>query len=380
MESWSRVQIFHSGDEYYHALLQDIREAQKSVTIESYIFTVDSLTTTILEELGHARKRGCFIKIVVDGFGSYYHIPQLKKMCTEKGIEMRVFHPLPYPLFWARKWVAEISSSASFLLQHLNRRTHRKVTIIDEKRAYLGSLNFTQDHCESIVGPRAWRDTGVAVEGAPVQRLVLAFQISYLRTYIKGILNWVGRWKPQDEPFQKILRLNTTQKMRRKLYKDLLKRISHAQSRIFITTAYFLPKRSLLRALLKASRRGVDVKILIPGKSDVPMVKWAAFNIIHFLLRKKIQIFEYQKSILHAKTMIIDNEAFIGSFNLNHRSIMHDLEVEVVLDEKKCIENMTAQWEIDISHSKQIQEKDFAAASFLEKIIYKIAFRLRYML
>lgn len=380
MESWSHIRIFHSGDEYYHNLVQDIRQAQRSVTIESYIFALDKLTETILEELARARERGCQIKLIVDGFGSYQHIPQLNKRCSERGIELRVFHPFPYPLLWARKLVSNFSSGTAFFLRHMNRRTHRKITIIDEKRVYLGSFNFTQDHCESLVGSKAWRDTGVSVEGPPVEQLVLAFQISYLRTYIKGLLNWVGRWKIKHDPYQNLLRLNTTQKMRRRIYKDLLKRISRAQSRIYLTTAYFLPKRPLLRVLLKAARRGVDVKLLIPGKSDVPMVKWAAFSIMRFLMQKRIPIYEYQKSILHAKTMIIDNEVFIGSYNLNHRSFLHDLEVEVILNDPASLQNMLLQWQIDIANAKVMSEKDFAAPSWFARIIYYIASRLRYML
>ncbi|MGZ3773089.1 MAG: phospholipase D-like domain-containing protein [Bdellovibrio sp.] len=380
MESWSQVRIFHSGDEYFKSLIQDIRNAKKSITIESYIFAVDKLTENILNELAQALERGCSVKIVVDGFGSYYYIPQLDRLCRQKGIELRVFHPFPYPFLWFQSFFKKHTLKTTFLIKKVNRRTHRKITIIDETRAYLGSLNFTQDHSEELMGSRAWRDTGVYVEGPPVKRLVLAFQISYLQTYLKGLINWVGRWKLKAEPFEYLLRLNTTQRTRRRLYKNLLSRINHAQSRIYVTTAYFLPKRSLLRALLKASRRGVDVQVLIPGKSDVPMVKWAAFYIVRLLLQRRIPILEYQKTILHAKTMIIDNEVFIGSFNLNHRSILHDLEVEVVLQDNVSLENMLRQWKIDIGNSKLVSEKDFATPSFLSRLLYKIAFRLRYML
>lgn len=380
MESWSQVHIFHSGDEYFNSLLLDISKAEKSVTIESYIFAVDKLTLSILEELTKALHRGCAVKIVVDGFGSYYYIPQLNRMCSERGIEFRVFHPFPYPFLWFQNFFTKHALKTHFLIKKVNRRTHRKIAIIDEKRAYLGSLNFIQHHSETLMGNHAWRDTGVCVEGPPVKRLVLAFQISYLRTYLKGLINWVGRWRIKSEPFEDVLRLNTTQRTRRRLYKDLLYRFNHSRTRIYITTAYFLPKRSLLRALLKAARRGVDVQILIPGKSDVPMVKWAAFYIVRLLLQRRVTIREYQKSILHAKTMIIDDEAFIGSFNLNHRSMLHDLEVEVVLRDKESLNNMLQQWQLDVSNSKIVSEKDFAAPSLLARILYKIAFRLRYLL
>lgn len=380
MESWSAVHIFYSGDEYFESMLADIRSATRSVTIESYIFNVDPLTLAILDELAKARERGVVIKIVVDGFGSYYSIPELDRLCSRRGIEFCVFHPLPYPLLWARELFYKYSLRGSLVFKSLNRRTHRKVTIIDEKRAYLGSLNFTQDHSEKHRGPQAWRDTGVWVEGAPLQALVLAFQISYLRTYIKGIQQWIGRWKRRTEPFEDILRLNSTQKARRRLYRNLLLRLSTAQKRIYITTAYFLPKRSLLRALLKAARKGVDIQILMPGKSDVPMVKWAAFSMVRFLLQKHITIYEYQKTILHAKSMIIDDDVFIGSFNLNHRSILHDLEVEVVLKDKASLESMLNQWEKDIQDSKKAHERDFSRPSWLWRPLYYLAFRLRYLL
>nr|BFD63390.1 phospholipase D-like domain-containing protein [Bdellovibrio sp. HM001] len=380
MESWSQAQIFYTGDDYFHSLIQDIRQARRSVTIESYIFAEDKLTKTILAELKNARERGCTIKIVVDGFGSYTSIPFLDRYCTENGMDLRVFHPLPYPILWAHQFVLKYSMRGSLLFRRVNRRTHRKITIIDETRAYLGSLNFTEVHCASYVGNKAWRDTGVWVEGEPVKRLVLAFQISYLRTFMKGLLGWVGRWKLHEDPAREVLRLNTTQRLRRKLYRDLLRRLSQAQSRIYLTTAYFLPRRSLLRALMKAAHRGVDVQLLIPGKSDVPLVKWAAFYIVRFLLQRQVPIFEYQKSILHAKTMIIDNEAFIGSFNLNHRSILHDLEVEVILNDTQSVQSMLQQWKQDVSDSKAVSEKDFATPSWLTRLLYKIAFRLRYML
>lgn len=380
MESWSQVQIFHSGDDYFSSLIQDIRQARRSVTIESYIFAEDRFTKTLLHELTNARERGCTIKIVVDGFGSYTSVLFLDRFCTSNGLDLRVFHPLPYPIVRAHQFVLKYSWRGSLIFKRVNRRTHRKIAIIDEKRAYLGSFNFTQDHCASYVGDKAWRDTGVWVEGEPVQRLVLAFQISYLRTFMKGLLSWVGRWKIHEDVSQSVLRLNTTQRTRKKLYRDLLRRITQAEKRIYLTTAYFLPRRSLLRALLKAAQRGVDVQLLIPGKSDVPMVKWAAFYIVRFLIQRQIPIYEYQKTILHAKTMILDNEAFVGSFNLNHRSILHDLEVEAILHDPALVQNMLEQWHKDIANSKPASEKDFATPSWFTKILYRIAFRLRYML
>lgn len=380
MNSWTDSRIFHSGNEFFKALREDIASAQKSITLESYIFAIDRLTTPLLKDLEEARQRGCTVKIIVDGFGSYENIPTLDRICEKAGIEMRVFHPLPYPLLWFRKMSFLTEGRTLFLFRRINRRNHRKTLIVDEKIAYLGSMNFIENHSASIVGDKAWRDTGVRLEGPFVRQLSLAFQVTYLRTHYRGILSWMNSWKWQHPQRSPSLYLNTTKNMRKNLYKDILRRLTHAHHRIYITTAYFLPKRALLRVLLKAARRGVDVQILIPGKSDVPLVKWAAFYIVRFLLKRRIPMYEYQKSILHAKTMIIDDDVYIGSFNLNHRSIMHDLEVIARLDDPKSLYEMLQQWHQDISDSKAVSEKDFNAPSRLARLIYWVAFRLRYML
>lgn len=379
MDSWSRVQIFHSGDAYFQSMLEDIRQARKSVTIEGYIFATDRLTRALLDELAYARSRGCSIKLIVDGFGSYNYIPELTRLCQNYGIELRVFHPMPYFRSLTGKWPRLTEIRLTKFLSRMNRRNHRKIVIIDEKVSYLGSLNFIEVHCAKYVGSRAWRDTGVRVEGPAVRQLVIASQITYLRTIYRGILNWVGRWRVPSSSFSTALQLNTTQKMRRALYRDLLRLLNRAEDRIYITTAYFLPKRKLLKALVKAADKGVDVKLLLPGKSDVPLVKWAAFNLVRILLHSRMPIYEYQGSILHAKTMIVDDTVYIGSFNLNHRSLLHDLEVIARFEDHDSLQNMLTQWNTDLANARTVTETDFTS-SWLSRWIYKIAFRLRYML
>ncbi|WP_413557522.1 phospholipase D-like domain-containing protein [Bdellovibrio sp. HCB209] len=380
MDSWSSVQVFHTGDSFFESLIKDIRDAKESITIESYIFDHDKLTESILEELAATTKRGVSVKLILDGFGAYNTIPQILRYCQQHGIELRVFHIMPYPSSWLRRVPAfDLIRKASWW-RRMNRRNHRKVAIFDEKTAYLGSMNFTEVHCEKYVGPRAWRDTGVRVQGPAVRQLVVATQITYLRTIYKGFLSWISRWRGNTPQLGSAIQLNTTQKMRKHLYRDMLRKISQAKTRVYITTAYFLPKRSLLRVLIMAKDRGVDVKLLIPGKSDVPFSKWASFFLVRFLIQRGIPIYEYRKSILHAKTMIIDDESYIGSFNLNYRSLFHDLEVIARFRDTTTLDNMLKQWNEDIDNSQNIAESSFVTTSWLFRSLSKIAFRLRYML
>lgn len=374
MRNWRRVEIFHSGDEYYRSLRTALAQARRSITIETYIFSVDSFTEQILNDLAQARQRGVDVKIVVDGVGSFLWLPQLKAFCEKARLDLKVFHPLP-PMY---SWLFNYFWRLGKYFKHFNRRTHRKVTIIDDEKAYLGSLNFTAHH----VGPQAWRDTGLCLEGEEISRLIVAFHISYLRTMHRGLLALLARfqWNPVLDPRESRVRLNTTQRLRRVLYRDLLSRLNGAQKRILITTAYFLPKRAILRALIRAAKRGVDVRVLIPGKSDVPLVKWAAFNLVNLLRRRGVRLYEYRKSILHAKSMIIDDIALVGSLNVNYRSFVHDLEVEVILDDPDSLRNMLEQWGKDLENSQEMTLQDYTATSFFARVFYKLAFRLRYML
>jgi cardiolipin synthase len=129
-----------------------------------------------------------------------------------------------------------------------------------------------------------------------------------------------------------------------------------------------------------AKERGADVRLLIPGKSDVPFSKWASFFLVRFLIQKGIPVFEYQKSILHAKTMIIDDEVYVGSFNLNYRSLFHDLEVIAHFKDQGTLDNMLTQWNEDCGNSQNIAENSLGSSSWFFRVLYKIAFRLRYML
>jgi cardiolipin synthase len=384
MEGWTHTELFHSGDAYYTSLLSRIRRARKSITLETYIFAVDRLTQILLEELGQARQRGCQVQLLIDGFGSYYWLPDLEKICREKDLEWRVYHPLPRGFSWFRRYLLLnlFSLKAWRLFKNLNKRNHRKITIIDETTAYLGSLNFTQFHSENIMGRQAWRDTGVCVEGPPVTMLVAAFARSWRRARKRTLSRAWFRYRRDRgyDPRHSLVRLNSTPRMRYRVYRDLIRRIREARSHIYVTTAYFLPKRSLLRALKNAAARGVHVELIVPGITDVPLVRWAAFSIARTLLKSHIFIYEYQNRVLHAKYMIIDDYCSVGSLNLNHRSLLHDLEVEVVLTAPADRENMLRQWEIDKAHSKSLTEQSLRNTSFWRHWLSRIAFKLRYLL
>lgn len=379
---WSTAHFFHSGDEYYQSIIEGIRHSEKLIVIESYIFSIDPLTNIILEELGAAVRRGVHVHLLVDGFGSYTWLDSIEQSCLERGIQFRIYHPIPHNIKWFELFSIRHLLLLAKIVRKLNRRNHRKIVLIDDKRLWLGSLNFTQEHSESIMGQRAWRDSGVYLEGTAINDVKLAH-------------NYVWSDSEREKLFQKFLRLSTTQKplipsknirinysrrMRYNLYRELIQRINSAQFRISIVSAYFLPKRSFVRALIRAQKRGCKIQIIVPGISDVPLVKMAAYNMTKWLLKRHIQFFEYQNRVLHAKYMIIDNWTSLGSMNLNHRSMIHDLEIEAVFYNQLFSENIIKQFEVDLTNSKEIQLESLKQQSWHYRFLARIAFAFRYLL
>lgn len=379
---WTKTQFFHSGDDYFQSIQKAISEAQHSVFIESYIFSVDPLTLPILDSLKNAKQRGLDVRLLVDGFGSYYWLDNLQKICQDSGIPLKVYHPLPRQnrLF---RYLSIIFMFRFFrLLRRLNRRNHRKVVLIDEKRLWIGSLNMTQEHSESIMGTQAWRDSAVELEGPEVEHIRPAFEQAWQESgrqkLFEKIIKFTHRRKQRFPA--RLLRINNTYRERFRIYRNLIKKINQAERSIEIVSAYFLPKRSFLRALKKARQRGVEIKIIIPGPSDVPLVKLAAYPIIKWLLKNNVQLYEYQGRVLHAKYSLVDQVALIGSANLNHRSFLHDLEIEAILNNSEAVDSLRTQFRLDLQNTRPLTLGDLKKASWFYKGLARLAFSVRYLL
>lgn len=176
------------------------------------------------------------------------------------------------------------------------------------------------------------------------------------------------------------MRLNSNPFLRWKILHEINQKIKKAQSRILITNPYFIPRPSVLRNLKKAARQGKQVMLLLPAVSDVWFVKEASRSLYERLLKAGIQIFEYQSKVLHAKTMIIDNWATIGSSNLNHRSLIHDLEISAILNTPEVIALLNDQWEKDLKLAKKIKLADVVNRNIFRKILGRFCYWFRYWL
>lgn len=370
--------LFFSGSEYFSSLLEDIGNARLSVDIETYIFSFDLIGTKILEALTAAATRGVIVRIMVDGAGTPYWSSNLIKKLERAGGETRIFHPFPWHLWqWSRSVIlAPYLIKAVYLLLKINSRNHRKVCIIDQKMVYVGSFNISQNHIDCGGSNRGWRDTGIRLLGVELRDVLLAFESSWahrpMQERIRQFFRHVGT--------NPIFRLNNNWHRRRILYKDLLSRIRNCKHRIWITNAYFVPDNFLLRRLIEAAKNGVDVRILLPAQSDVAFMPWASKTFYEKLLKSGVRIFEYLPVMLHAKTLILDDWMIIGSSNLNHRSLLHDLEVDVNIRSDKAKNSLVEQFLVDLDNSSEIGLEKWQRRSLYQRFVGNLILYLKYFI
>ena len=381
MTTWDEEEIFHTGEQYFSALLQDISQAQISIDLESYIFTLNTIGKVILKALEEAAARGVRVRVLVDGVGSSDWNLQIIHDLNALHIHARIYRPMP----WVTSQYGFLSVLYyTFRIQkffrvvgRLNRRNHRKVCIIDHRIAYLGGMNVSQTHLKRYAGNQAWRDTSLKVVGRSVEKLQDAFQHSWEDRRPTSRRLWMKR---QHHALNSLIRLNNTRERRRRNRLELLERILSSSDRVWITTPYFIPDLTFIRALKSAAKSGTDVRILLPSQSDIRLMGWANRAFYPVLLAQGIRIFEYLPTILHAKIVIIDDWITIGSSNRNHRSLFHDLEVDVVVTKLESLQSVISQFHLDTKNSEEITLRKWQGRSLLFRLLERLILYIKYWL
>ena len=378
---WSSERLFFSGDDFFDELIAEIAKARYSVTIETYIFADDAVGRRMEEALAEAAARGLVVRLMVDGWGAGPWAVSRAHQLAARDVEVRVYHPLPF-LFTPKGAALSRKSRALGYLRAINRRDHRKVSIIDRRIAFVGSINVDGCHTCTVAAENCWRDTVARVEGGAVWELEKATEHAWRRSLRIGRPRLrtplARRPRRSREQPAGLVRLNNRMRLREFWYRELVRRIRWAERRVLVTNTYFVPNGQLLRALAAAARAGRDVRVLVPSKSDVAFMPWVAAAFYLALLKTGVRVFEYQPCILHAKTMVIDDWISVGSSNLNTRSLKHDLEVDVVLTSPASLAAMVAQFEKDLEKSVEITASVLQARPWWQRTIARIALRLRY--
>ena len=324
----TRVQLLWRGKDSFKTIFDAVACAEKLICLQFYIFKNDGTGTDLSNLLKQRSHAGVKIYVLYDHFGSIGTPRSFWKDMRRAGIQIRASHPF--------KWRAPF---------HYVHRDHRKLIVIDSKRAFTGGLNIANEYSGFHLRRRSrgWRDTGVMLEGPIVKELFETFQMSWH--------TWGGEkidfQEVGDEPLikteQENLSINDsagsevygnppvipifvyTGRGRRRMRNLLRYSVEQAQETVFLTTAYFIPSRRMIALLENAVKRGVKVKLLVPGKSDVPPASYAGRAFFRRLLKAGVEIHTYLGEMLHAKTYLYDQcWSIIGSTNLDYQSLMYN--------------------------------------------------------
>lgn len=364
--------------EYFQSLLADIRNANTSIDLETYIFNEDKIGHKIKDALINAAIRGVKIRVLVDGAGTPTWGSDLTIQLEQAGISTRIYHPFPWMIGqWHRAYPPlNFMAKLLHLLSHINSRNHRKTVIIDKKIVYVGSANIANCHSNIDQGGDNWHDIMVRLTGTDISNLQYAFNRAWGHLQVKERFRQSLHVTISDPVF----RLNYGFRQRRLLYKYLLLRIKQCTKRIWVTNSYFVPDNILLTHLKNAAKRGVDVRIMLPNKTDVFVISLVSNTFYTQLLQSGVAIFEYLPNVLHAKMLILDDWYCVGSSNLNYRSLRHDLEVDVNLRTSAAQKILEQQFLSDLEQSKQINIEDVYKQPLYKRIIGRLLLYARYWL
>jgi cardiolipin synthase len=369
------------GGEFFPALCQAIGRAQRSVHVETYIYSHDASGEAVVKALQEAARRGVDVRVALDGFGSASTADELVRLMDEVGARCNVYRP-------------ERGGRYRFALSRQRlRRLHRKTAVIDEELAFVGGINILDDNTDPNHGhlehPRF--DFAVSVTGPLVSEVVHAqrrlwAKLEWARTRMRPA-SWAKAFGPMKRSKDK--RGGVTGHMRAALvtrdnlrnrqsieqgYLDAIERASHD---IIIANAYFFPGHTFRKALRQAAKRGVRVRLLLQGMVEYKLQHMASRSLYESLLKSGIEIYEYMPSILHAKVAVIDDHATVGSSNLDPFSLLLAREANVVIADKGFAAELRGELELAIeTGGKQMLAEEFGRLGIMSRLGHRIAYTL----
>jgi cardiolipin synthase A/B len=355
--SGNTFDLLDGGSEFFPRMLQAIDYAGTSVLLEMYLVRSGALLTRFIEALNAAAQRGVRVCVVFDGFGSLRLGRADRRRLVAGGVELRFFNPL-----------AADKRFANLL------RDHRKLLVVDGRVAFVGGAGLTDDFAPGAARGM-WSDLMVQIEG-PV---VADWQRAFARTWRRcGAELRLPLHEPPPRAGGARARLSLSEARQRSvLANGVLRRIDAARRRVWIMSAYFVPSRRFRRALARAARRGIDVRLLAPGaRTDHPWVRQASRRFYGRMLRSGVRIFEYQPQMLHSKMILCDDWVSVGSSNLDRWSLRWNLEANQEVDDVRFADAAAALFTKDFAASRLITRRYWRQRAWLDRLRESIAGRV----
>jgi cardiolipin synthase len=328
------------GDDVFPAMLEAIDLAVRSVRLETYIYAPDKVGERFRDALIRARQRGLSVKVLFDGLGSSKMTPAFWNPLRTVGGEVREFNPIA--------------------LFRMGIRNHRKSLVCDERLGFVGGFNIAAEY-EGDGVTCGWCDLGLKIEGSLAAQLAAEFDGMFSRADFKHKhfirLRRSTAKRTVNAPHEQLL-LSGPGRGHSPIKRALRSDLARARS-VQIIMAYFLPTWQIRRELMRVAHRGGKVQLILAGKSDVKISQLAGQSLYRRLMKYNIEIFEYQPQILHAKLIIIDDVVYVGSSNLDQRSLNINYELAIRFEDAEMARQAREVFAGTLNHCKQITPEEW---------------------
>ena len=352
----NRVELFEHGGTFLPALFEACRNAREQIHLEFYIIRDDRIGLSFSEVLINAVKRGVEVFLIYDYIGCFDTSGSYFRHLEQNGVKCLAFNPPPF-----RRGIA-----------WFDKRDHRKMAVIDGKTAFVGGINIGSEYAGFGESPEQWRDLGMRIDGPSAGELEKLFR-----------RNWEGEGEPAPAAwltaFPLIGDVGDAEVMiidggphhnRSRIRSAFRMSIAGAGDSVSIMNPYFVPGPRIVRSLLRAKGRGVKVQLILPAKSDVPLVRLVSRSYYAQLLKGGIEIFEREGTMLHAKVMLIDDSwAVIGSANLDQRSFHRNFEVNVIVESQEFGRRVAEMFCKDLASSRRIVIEEHERRGWLVRLL-----------
>ena len=351
----NRVKVLNNGKATFAAILEALRGATSSIHLEYYIFENDRIGKKVARILMEKARAGVAVRLIYDDVGSWGLSPKFIYAMKKAGVEVGCFMPVAFP----------------WLTSKVNYRNHRKIIVVDGCVAFTGGINIAERYLLRGGKLGLWRDTHLKIEGEAVAMLQVVFLTDWYFVSKRQRLNhdkYFPKSRVEEEcPLQ--IASSGPDSDWASIMQAFFAAITRAQKYIYISSPYFLPNQAVLTALKVAALRGIDVKIMIPSRSDSKIVYWATRSYISELIDAGIGVYLYNKGFNHSKVIVIDGQfSSVGSANMDIRSFEDNFEVSAILYDRKIAQELESYYLADLKHCTKVTREMWNARSNLHSM------------
>ena len=359
----NRIRVLNNGRDTFAAILRALRDAKETINLEYYIFENDRIGSKVAKILMEKARAGVEVRFIYDDVGSWGLSPKFRRELRRAGVQVRCFQPVVFP----------------WLTSRINYRNHRKIIVVDGRVAFTGGINIADRYLVRRGKNGMWRDTHLQLEGESVAMLQTVFATDWYFLNKKETLDG-EKFFPSpavlavDDECAVQIATSGPDSDWAAIMQAFFSAITHAREHIYISSPYFLPNQAVLTALKVAALGGIDVRVMLPSRSDSKMVYWATRSYISELMEAGIKVYFYRRGFNHSKVIMIDGKfSSVGTANMDVRSFEDNFEVSAIIYDPHITRELESHFFEDLRHSSLLTPEKWDKRSDLHGVYESFA-------